>query len=57
MALHICMLFFVAGCWLVTLAKLDPLMNSSRLVQNVQNKGRVFKLTLKEPAQTNDFFG
>jgi len=54
MMLHICMIFFVADCcWLVTLAKLDQLMNSSPLVQNVQNKGHVFKLTLKEPAKTN----
>ena len=57
MTLHICMIFFVAGCWLVALAKLDQIMNSSPLVQNVQNKCHVFKLTLKKPAETNENFG
>ena len=55
--LHICTIFAVAGYWLVTSAKLDQLMNTSPLVQNVQNKGHVFKLTLKEPAKTNEDFG
>jgi len=32
-------------------------MNSSPLVPNVQNKGHVFKLTLKEPAKTNEDLG